>query len=171
MNASNRASTAAGGLLIAFGVLFLAINLFGFDLGRIWPIIFFFIAAGFYLPIIIFPTARAGLAALFIPGTITLGLGLIFLYNTSTDDWGSWAYAWALIPASVGVGMMLASRVGRWGPTSEVGLWMALISLGVFGAMATLFGNQIFRVIGPILLIAGGVRLFFRSMRRPKIEA
>ena len=167
MFASNRAATVTAVLLIGLGILFLAINLLGLDFSRIWPIIFLIIAAGFYLPVFFAPVAREGLAALFIPGTIMLGLGLIFFYNTLFDDWGSWAYIWTLIPASVGVGLVLAAKAGGWGSgVTSVGLWMALISVAVFGLLAMLFGSRVFGTLGPIILIGAGVLLLIRSFQR-----
>ena len=164
---SNRTPIVAAGLLIGLGILFLAINLLGIDFGRVWPIIFIVIAIGFYLPAILLPEARAALAALFIPGTIMLGLGLIFFYNTLTGDWESWAYAWSLIPAFVGLGMIFAARIGNWGQALvTVGLWLALIGGAIFGIMAMLFGSQAFSAIGPIVLIVLGVLMLFRSMQR-----
>lgn len=153
-------------ILIGVGVIFLLANLLGVDIGRIWPLIFFVIGAGFYLPVLLLPAQRAALAALFIPGTILLGLGGIFLYNTLTSDWGSWAYAWALIPGFVGLGLMLASWVGKWqGDTHKAGLWLALGSLAVFSLFAMFFGSQLLSSIGPLLLIGLGVLLLFRGNR------
>ena len=95
----NRGSVVAGGILILIGAIFLFVNVFHIDFGQIWPIIFFIIGAGFYLPVLVMPRDRANLAGLLIPGTILFGLGAIFFFNTLTHNWGSWAYIWALIPA------------------------------------------------------------------------
>jgi hypothetical protein len=169
MNSTDRGTTVVALVLIGLGVLFLAFNLIpGFDIGRTWPLIFFVIAAGFYLPAITWPSARQGLAALFIPGSIMLVLGLIFLYNTLTDDWASWAYAWTLIPAGVGLGLALASRYGQWERgVMWVGIWMIAGSVAVFGFFGTLFGGPQLKLIGPIVLIAGGALLLLRSFTRP----
>jgi hypothetical protein len=164
----NRPSSVVAVILIGLGILFLAVNFLDIDLGRVWPLIFFVIGAGFYTPVLLMPQARAGLAALFIPGTIMIGLGVIFFYNTLTNDWGSWAYAWSLIPAFVGIGLILASRFGRWqGDTARAGTWMALGSAAVFSVLAMFFGSRTFGAIGPILLIGLGVLLLFRSSRAP----
>lgn len=162
----NRPSSVVAVILIGLGLLFLAFNFLNIDLGRVWPLIFFVIGAGFYAPVLLLPQARAGLAALFVPGTIMIGLGLIFMYNTLTDDWGSWAYAWSLIPAFVGLGLMFASRLGHWqGDSARAGLWLALGSSAVFSVLAMFFGSRTFGTIGPILLIGLGVLLLFRSSR------
>jgi hypothetical protein len=168
MHPSNRAPTVIAICLIAVGVLFLAFNFLNVDFGRVWPVIFFVIGGAFYLPIWLMPEARAALSALLIPGTILIGLGLIFFYNTLTNDWESWAYIWALIPAFVGLGLMLAARAGGWiGNISQVGLWIALISGGVFSVLAMFFGSRSFGLIGSLVLIGFGVVLLFRSTRGP----
>jgi hypothetical protein len=162
----NRARTVVAVILIGLGLIFLAANLLNIDLGRLWPLIFFVIGVGFYLPPMLLPDARAGLAALFIPGTIMNGLGLIFLYNTLTGDWSSWAYLWTLIPGWVGVGLILAAWIGRWeGGTVRAGLVLVLGSALAFGLMAALFGNQIMGTIWPVLLILMGAWLLLRSFR------
>jgi hypothetical protein len=88
---------------IVIGAIFLFVNVFHIDFGQIWPIIFYIIGAGFYLPVLLMPRDRRNLSSLLIPGTILFGLGTIFFYNIFADDWGSWAYIWTLIPASVGL--------------------------------------------------------------------
>jgi hypothetical protein len=164
----NRPSSVVAAILIGLGLLFLAFNFLDIDLGRVWPLIFFVIGAGFYMPALLRPQARAGLAVLFVPGTIMLGLGVIFMYNTLTDDWGSWAYAWSLIPAFVGLGLVFASRLGRWhGDSARAGLWLAIGSATVFSVLAMFFGSRTFGTIGPVLLIGLGVWLLFRTRRVP----
>lgn len=162
----NRARTVVAAILIGLGLILLAANLLNIDVGRIWPIIFFVIGVGFYLPALLLPDARAGLAALFIPGTIMNGLGLIFFYNTLTGDWRSWAYLWTLIPGLVGVGLILAAWIGRWeGGTARTGLGLALGSAFAFGLMAALFGNQLMGTLWPVALILVGAWLLLRSFR------
>ena len=163
----NRGSIVVGGILILIGAIFLFVNVFQINFGQIWPIIFFIIGAGFYLPVLLMPNERQNLAGLLIPGTILFGLGAIFFYNIFTDNWGSWAYIWALIPASVGLGLLLAARVGHWGgDTMKVGFWMFVISTGVCLVLAAFFGGGNAGLIGAILLIVLGVVLLIQSMRR-----
>ena len=162
-----RGSIVVGGILILIGAIFLFVNVFRVDFGKIWPIIFFIIGAGFYLPVLLMPRDRQSLSALLIPGTILFGLGTIFFYNVLTNNWGSWAYIWALIPASVGLGLLFAARVGHWGgDTMKVGFWMFVISTGVCLVLAAFFGGGNAGLIGAILLIALGVFLLIQSIRR-----
>jgi hypothetical protein len=162
-----RGSIVVGGILIVIGAIFLFVNVFRIDFGQIWPIIFFIIGAGFYLPVLLMPHDRQNLAGLLIPGTILFGLGVIFFYNIFTDNWESWAYIWALIPASVGLGLLFAARVGHWGgDTMKVGFWMFVISTGVCLVLAAFFGGGNAGLIGAILLIVLGVFLLIQSIRR-----
>ncbi len=163
----NRGSIVVGGILVLLGAIFLFVNVFRIDFGDIWPIIFFIIGAGFYLPVLLMPRDRRNLAGLLVPGTILFGLGAIFFYNILADNWGSWAYIWTLIPASVGLGLLLAARVGNWGgDTMKVGFWMFVISIGVCLVLAAFFGGGNAGLIGAVLLIGLGVFLLIRSIRR-----
>ena len=132
-----------------------------------WPVILLAISAAFFLPALIAQEARRGLAALAIPGSIFLVLGLIFLYNTLSGDWAAWAYAWILLPASVGLGLILASAIGGWDRTaSDVGVWFMVLSGAAFGLFATLFGEPLVKAIGAGTLILGGLLMLLRAFRR-----
>lgn len=164
MEAKNRAVLVVGAMFMLLGVGLLAFNLFP-GLGRVpvWPMIFFMLAAAFFLPPFLAPLARRGLAALLIPGSILLTLGLIFTYNVLTHDWGMWAYGWILINAGVGAGLALAAWVGDWGRGARTtGLWMLVIGLVAFGIFAAIFGDFLLRILGPLMLLAGGIWLLLR---------
>lgn len=169
MNPNTRGSLVAGIILIGLGVLFFLFNVIpGFHIGALWPMIFVLLAAGFFIPPLLWPQQRQGLSGLFIPGSIMLMLGLIFFYNTLTNDWASWAYAWTLIPGGVGLGLWLGSWYGRWGKDSMLtGQWMLAISVLVFGLFGMLFGSPALKIAGPILLILGGILLMVRAFRKP----
>jgi hypothetical protein len=172
MNRTNQGSIIVGIILIALGALFFIANTIpGLDLGTTWPAIFFLLAGAFYLPLILYPNERRGLAALYIPGSILLVLGLIFFYNTLSGDWDAWAYMWALIPGGVGLGLALAARLGDWGMSALwTGIWLMIGSLAAFGLFGSLFGSDVVRVLGPVLLIAGGALLLLRTVQRPSRE-
>ena len=163
----SRGSIVVGGILVVIGAIFLFVNVFRVNFGDVWPVIFFIIGAGFYLPVLLMPRERRNLAGLLIPGTILFGLGAIFFYNILADNWGSWAYIWTLIPAAVGLGLLLAARVGDWGgDTMKVGFWMFVISTGVCLILAAFFGGGNVGLVGASLLIVLGVFLLIRSIRR-----
>ena len=170
MNDSNRGSFFTGIVLLALGAILIVLNLIpGIRMQQFWPLIFIIGGIIFFLPVLIWPSSRHGLAGLFIPGTIILMLGLIFLYNTISGDWAVWAFAWMLIPASVGFGIFLGAWIGNWGKGSlQAGLWIGVISLAFFSLFAALFGRIFIKSIGALFLIATGVLFVLRSFRKPK---
>jgi hypothetical protein len=166
MDTSKRGTLLLAAMLIILGVLFLLLNLIGVRMGQAWPVIFLVIAAVFYIPAFAWPEARKGLAALFIPGSVFLALGLIFAYTTWTGDYVAWAYSWTLIPAGVGLGLVMGGVWGGWGgDVTVVGKWMAAISLVVFALFATIFGGMVLKILGPVLLILGGLAFIIRTLR------
>ncbi len=168
MNPAYRGSIIFGVVLIVIGVIFLAFALVpGLSLNLSWPVIFYVMAAAFAVPYFVWPEAKKGLAALFIPASIFLSLGLIFTYTVLSEDWAAWAYAWLLIISGVGFGLAVASTLGDWGKTVVwVGIWMLGISIGLFGLFATLFGVPLLKTIGSALVILVGIMLLLRAFRR-----
>lgn len=162
-----RESIVWGVLLILLGLGFLANQMFP-DLftGFAWP--WLLVALGAIFVVMSLLTRSGGTM---VPGTILLGLGGIFLYQTRTGDWASWAYLWPLMPGLAGLGLFLGSYLDReMRPARMVGLIMlaaGLILLAVFGG---LFGltPEILRY-WPVLLIVIGAIIFFRALR-PRSE-
>lgn len=162
-----------GVLLIATGLVFFIANLLpGIDLGRMWPGLFYAVGLALLLPPWILPSHRQALAGSIIPGMLLLVLGMIFTYLVITDDWDSWAYIWALIPASVGAGLWIAARFGFWGPgASTVGLWMLAGSLVAFAIFAAFLGGEGPLAKGaPLALIALGVVVTITALVRTRSD-
>ncbi|MBA3072371.1 MAG: hypothetical protein FP831_02140 [Anaerolineae bacterium] len=172
MDESKRGTMAAGIILVALGALFFALNLIpGIVAAMTWPLILVVIGIGFCLPALIWPQQKESLAGLLIPGSILIVLGGIFLFNTLTGIWSVWAIAWMLIPASVGLGLILGAWVGKWDKSvTTVGLWMLVLSLAVFALFASLFGNVVVKSIGAGLLIVTGLVLLIRSLMRKQAD-
>ncbi|MBN2355626.1 hypothetical protein JXO59_05905 [candidate division KSB1 bacterium] len=170
MNKNQTSSIVIGSILISLGIVFLILhNVANLYLEHSWPIIFFILSAGFYLPPLLLPSFRKPLASLFIPGSVMLALGIMFLYASLTDDWVSVSYSWTLIPAGVGLGLYLATRAGDWTPnTRQVGLYMLTISIAVFTLLASLFSLTELKRIAPIALILIGVIIMVQAMRKSK---
>jgi hypothetical protein len=172
METTNRGAVVVGVLLISTGAVFLLVNLLpGLDLSRMWPGIFYAIAVALLLPPVILPSHRRALAAFVIPGVILLVLGLILTYQVITGDWESWAYAWALIPASVGAGLWVAARLAYWGAgAATVGLWLLGGSLVGFVSFSAFLGSDSPLARGaPAALIAlGGLITATALIRRPR---
>jgi len=166
MELRKRGTLVLAFFLIGMGILFLILNLIpGWKTRVSWPIIFFVLAAGCFLPPVVFPALRNSLAALFIPGTVLTTLGLIFTYNVLSQDWGAWAYAWLLISSGTGAGLALASWYGRWGKTATLtGIWIMLGSSAVFAIFGFIFGTSLMKSLTAGLLILLGLLLMLRSL-------
>ncbi len=167
MNLPANFNQRLGAALIAIGSALLLFRLFGWTFG--WPL--FIVLPGAALLVAATLGGRSA-SALFIPGGIITTVGLILLVQNATDRFESWAYAWALVPASVGVGMMLYGR--RTGSHERVrqGRRLAGVFAAVFGVAAVffegfifgdLFGTWFFRTALPLLLIAAGAFLLLRE--------
>jgi hypothetical protein len=168
MKGLDRGSLVGALALIILGAVFLILNFIpdvGFE--ELWPVIFFVTALGFYLPAVIWPESRRGLAALYIPGSLMLVLGIAFLYNTLSGDWGVWAFAWLLIPLGIGLGMTLAAWIGAWAPpVGEVGIWIMVLNAVGFSLFGTLFGEPIIKAFAAGLVLVGGVLMLLRGFLR-----
>jgi cation transport ATPase len=76
-----------------------------------------------------------------------------------TGDWKSWAYAWALIPGFVGVGVFIANVLqGKIREAITAGGWLVVISLFLFFIFGSFLGGiNLFGVYWPVLLIILGL--------------
>lgn len=175
---------AIGLLLIAGGVVLLAVNTFGvqlpFDLGRVgWPV--FVIAPGVALLVIGLVTAGEVGVGLATAGGIVSTVGLILAYQWATSHWSSWAYAWALIaPTSVGAAMLLWGILHRRGDLVRqglsalgVGIVIFIIGFAFFEGVLNIGGERGLAPIGrqalPVALIAAGVLVVLtRLWPRPR---
>lgn len=165
-----------GVVLIAVGLVLLADRLLGLELGSYgWPLVI--VGVGVFL-------LAAGLAGLdtsrqaVIPGSIVTTVGLILLYQNTFDHYESWAYAWALIPVSVGLGRAL--HAARTGGDARGGLDAAgsftvvfLIGLAFFEGVLNISGRGSDALVAyavPIGLILVGLWLVARRAWRPSGE-
>jgi len=104
-----------------------------------------------------------------VPASIVAGIGGILYYQNATNNWGSWAYMWALIPGFVGVGTMLAGLLGEnTRQNLGHGLNLVVTSAVLFLVFATFFGGlSLLGNYGPaILLILLGVYIIARGLMR-----
>lgn len=85
------------------------------------------------------------MAAMAIPGCIITTVGLILLYCNVTNRWESWAYAWTLIPASVGLGLLFSAQfgVGDEG-AAKAGRWLLILGGAGFLVFGAFFEGLIF---------------------------
>ncbi|HCB49093.1 MAG TPA: hypothetical protein DEP47_06110 [Chloroflexi bacterium] len=158
-------SIAAGIILILAGLFFLLLPLFPniasvINIGQHWPLIIVAVG-GFFLV-----GALLGVTGLAIPGTVIAGIGGLLYYQNINNAWESWAYAWALIPGFVGIGIFISRVLEgdlRRGLREGGGLIViSSILFIVFGAL--LGGGFSFGAVVAILLIVFGLWLFFKAL-------
>jgi hypothetical protein len=170
MDKRNRSGLAAGVVIILLGVFFLVLQLVPglqvwLDISNSWPLII--IGVGVFLLVL---GLLVGAPAMAVPACIVGGIGGLLFYQNATNTWESWAYAWALIPGFVGVGILLAGLLGgEFRKSLAAGLWLVFISAILFLFFASFLGGLGF--LGawwPVLVIALGVGLLVRALFRPK---
>lgn len=162
----SRSSIGLGLILILAGALLLAVRLvpeFGtwVEANFAWP--FYMIGIGAALLILGLTTGATGLL---IPASIVAGVGGLLYWQTVTGNFGSWAYAWALIPGFVGFGILL---MGLLDPEQrdqiQAGGWLMLISVILFFIFGSIFGGaDLLGPYWPILLIGLGLLLLAQSV-------
>lgn len=161
-------SLTAGVILIAFGLLALASQLFrGFDFwGTFWPLMLIGVGIVFFAGM--FASGRSG-GGLAIPGAIFSGIGLLMFIQNLTGHWESWAYGWTVIVMSVGVGIYIAgwwsgSDYQRHAGTRVFGIGLVLFV--IFGAFFEMIfqSSQIAELIFPAaLIVLGGYLIVTRA--------
>jgi hypothetical protein len=168
-------SAALGIVFVVVGLFALLVAMVGIDLSQYgWPL--FVIVPGLTLLVVGFVGLGQGAS---VPGGIVTMLGLVLAYQSSTGDWASWAYAWALVaPFGIGLGMYLqalrdrdsaALRTGR--TLMFIGLLIFMIGFVFFESILGISGRDygIFGKIAlPILVIVIGAILLVRSIQRSR---
>ncbi len=163
---NRRSGIVTGILLIVLGAFFFALQTVP-TLGRYvqlnWPVLI--VGAGVGL-LVLAPIVRvAGLA---VPAAILTGVGGLLYYQNATGDWASWAYAWTLMPAFVGVGIILAGILsGNSRGVIRSGLTLLIISAVLFTIFSSfLDGSTMLLQYWPIVLILIGLAVIIRAILR-----
>ncbi len=159
-----------GIVLIALGAIFLLGRFV--DLGAaLWPL--FVMAPGIALLAWAFLGGRSA-SGLAVPGSIVTMVGLVLFIQNATGRFDTWAYAWGLIVAAVGVGTWLYGSLADKEKEVTDGARTAMIGLALFAGFGVFFefviglGGRSALLGGwlvPVLLIAAGAALLF--WRRP----
>ena len=161
MNKLNRLVWIASLFLISLGILSIVLNVgFGLDLNFSWPLVVILLGGAFFILAEALRPQAAWVDWFALPGSILLAMGLIFLLNVITGDWNAWAYAWLLILAALGAGILLINRTRRWPePVSIAALGTLILSLALFVLFGALTGGLFIQVMAPLLLVVFGVSL------------
>jgi hypothetical protein len=159
-NRSNTGGLIAGTLLIVFGLMALAGQIFSaVDWGFLWPFAIIGFGALFFVAMF---AGGKGTAAFAIPGSIIGGIGLILLFQNITQHWESMSYFWTLIIMFVGVGIYIMGWYG--GDENQKRSGFRVMKVGfilfiIFGAFFEMIFSSFSNIIFPVLLILLGVYL------------
>ena len=159
-NRSNAGALVGGAIMIAFGLLALAGQIFhNVNWGFLWPFIVIAIGAVFFVAMFAGGKQTAVFA---IPGSIIGGVGLVLFFQNLTHHWESMSYFWTLIIMFVGVGIYTMGWYGGDEGQKESGkrvIKVGVILFVIFGAFFEMifssFGNMLF----PMLFIVLGAYL------------
>lgn len=160
-----RSSVIGGVILIVVGALFLVLQMFPSVAERLnwadqWPLIIVGIGGLFLV------SALFGTPELAVPGSFLAGLGGLLYYQSITDNWGSWAYAWTLLPGFAGVGLILQGLLrGRLRAGVVEGGRLLMFSLVMFAIFGSFLGGWHFGgFLWPLALILVGLWLLFKNL-------
>jgi hypothetical protein len=159
-NRSNAGALVGGAIMIAFGLLALAGQVFrSVDWGFLWPFTVIAIGALFFVAMFAGGKQTAGFA---IPGSIVGGIGLVLLFQNITGHWESMSYFWTLIIMFVGAGIYI---MGQYcGDANQKQSGMRVMKIGfilfvIFGAFFEMIFSSFSNILFPILLILLGAYL------------
>jgi hypothetical protein len=166
MEGQRRTNLIGGIVLILVGFYFLAVQLFPglgptLNIEFSWPLIL--VGVGAFLLLFGLLVNAPDMA---VPACIVAGIGGILYYQNMTGDWASWAYAWALIPGFVGVGIILAGLFGgTFRKSLREGGTLILISAILFAIFSSFLGGKSYLgVYWPVLIILLGLWLLIRPL-------
>ena len=129
-----------------------------------WPMVIIGCGLMFLLP-----GMPGKLRAFRIPGFLITGLGSILMLQWITQNWQSWTYVWALLPALVGLGIITASKDNN--KTFTAGNIVLGISTMLFLIFATVFSGYWYILrYWPIILVILGFWVLFRNNYRKSIS-
>jgi len=164
--------------LLVFGALLLLGRLLSIPIGSyVWP--FVFIIPGVMLFATSLSSDSGSAEGLSIFSGILTALGLLFLAQTITGLWATWAYAWAFVaPISVGISQMIFGRHKNRESIYEsglrvtrVGLWLLLAGFIFFELIIGISGfglSQLGLPVMPMVLIFAGIVILVRSLIRAR---
>ena len=170
----DRGALILGGGMLLMGVILLLGRLVGISFtAYLWP--FIFIVPGMLVFLTALSTESSSGEGLSILGGILTMLGFVFLAQSVTGLWASWAYVWALIaPTSVGISQMVYGmrkdrdkivQSGR--KLANLGMVMFVIGfvffeliIGVSGFGLARFGLPVF----PMMLIFAGLIVLYSTL-------
>ena len=163
----------AGVLLLVVGLAILASEpIIGFVRGlgiddevlRWWPVLIIGLSLFFLVPGLVGRANRRLRAGMVIPGAIMAGAGAALLYTSLMDRWFAWAYLWAVLPFSFGVGMYAAGWIADAPAFKWIGSGIAFGGVVAYLVFATAFGGEAFRLVAAIAILGLGLALIIGGL-------
>jgi hypothetical protein len=160
MDSSRRGTIVLGLALVILGGLALLGRVINVDLlGLGWPI--FVLGPGIVLFVAGVAVGGKGGLGLAIPGGIVSMVGIVLAFQSATNLYGTWAYAWALVaPGGVGLAFVLYGLLTGQSDIARGGIPILLTGIGLFIGFG-LFFEGVLHLSGLStnldLLLAGGL--------------
>lgn len=155
-------------IIMGIGLLILRIAL-GDQYNIAPPLVFWVLAGGFFILIFSIRDNWNLTSYLFIPAFLLTAFAVIFTLNVLTKDWGSWAYAWLLLVAAIGIGGIFAAHGQSWPLLLRYIAWgLAIGGITFFGVFGVIAGGAFIQIVAPILLVAAGFGLRILSKSENK---
>jgi len=131
--------TIIGIILVLLGLAWLVGRIVNIELAEVsWPL--YVIVPGVAIFLLSLPARDRGGEGLAVLGAVVTMVGLVLLYQTITEHWESWAYAWALVaPGGVGLGLAAYGVLAGRPRLIPMGTRIALVGLALFLAGAVFF--------------------------------
>jgi hypothetical protein len=150
--------TVIGGAIVGFGFIALVVTFADVDLsqwlgGSGWTMLI--IVPGLLLLTAGLATRGSRALGLTIAGCVVTTIGSMLLAMDQLGRYDAWAYAWALIPAAVGLGLVLHGLRSHARPFVTMGIRVVAIALGAF-AVAGWFFETLFQTGEPPVHLADG---------------
>ena len=154
----SRSATVIGGGLVVTGLVALAMTKADLDPsswlgGSGWTL--FVIVPGVLLLATGLVTDRPAGLGLTIAGSIVTTIGALLLVMDQTGRWDAWAYAWALIPAAAGVGLVVHGLRTQDRSLVGAGLRLGAVALGLL-VVGGWFFETLFRTGEPPVDLGDG---------------
>lgn len=161
--------------LIVVGILIAVGELFHVSVGNyLWP--FFIIVPGALALLGGFRAQSPAGEGLMILGSLVAITGVLLLFQTITNLWATWAYAWAIIaPTGVGIAELLwGSKINNQSKRSN-GLNLIRIGMTIF-FVGLIFFEMILHISGfgfgyiplAVVLVIAGISLMVFSFIKPR---
>src|SRR3954447_1093257 len=150
--------TVIGGAIVMFGFIGLVVTFADVDLshwlgGSGWTMLI--VVPGLVLLAAGVLTNGSRALGLTIAGCVVTTIGSMLLAMDQLGRYDAWAYAWALIPAAVGLGLVVHGLRSRDRSFVTIGTRLAAVALGIF-AVAGWFFETLFETGEPPLHLADG---------------